>query len=238
MEAYSMENEKAPLILVVEDNDRIRQTNSKLLIMHNYRVREAASLEEARMRVKEELPDIVVLDIMLPDGSGIDFCKELRKHHDVYVLFLSALGGDMDLLKGYDAGAEDYLAKPYSLDVFLAKIEVLVRRMSPVAKKETASELVIGNLRINFLARRAYVKENDMLLKSKEFSLLNLFVKRKNTYIGAEEIYRLVWGADSGGDVRTVRSHIFSLRRKLEDSKYTIETRRGLGYRFTRKTGA
>jgi DNA-binding response OmpR family regulator len=222
-------------ILLVEDNLHILKTNRAMLEKADYRVLCAKTAAETRALLHSEMPDLMVLDIMLPDGDGVALCQELRAPGSAAralpILFLTALGEKDEIVTGLRAGGDDYLPKPYDYDEFLARIEVLLRRIGRDLKEETP--LCFGELEINFTARRVRLHGADLLLKPKEFALLELLARNRDKYLAAEELYEKLWGMDAAGNICTVHAHIYNLRRKLEDSRVVLELKRGNGYRLT-----
>ncbi|MCL2169087.1 MAG: response regulator transcription factor [Defluviitaleaceae bacterium] len=198
-------------ILLIEDNEAIQEINKDLLEeVGGYTVRLAMNLGEARRAVAESTPDLIVLDIMLPDGSGLDYLKELKSQMpNVPVILLTALSEVSDEVRGIRDGGDDYIAKPASSDVLLARIEGLLRR----AGRHDVAEY--GRMTVNFVSRRVLLDGEDAGLTAKEFLLLTYFLKNMNKRLTAEEIYKEVWGLEPSGQVPTVRVHIKELRRKL-----------------------
>lgn len=221
-------------ILLVEDNLEILKANAFMLEWEGYTVRCAENVEQARAHIKGGMPDLLVLDIMLPDGSGLAFCEEVRRRReDVSILFLTALGKSSDIIMGLRTGGDDYLAKPYEYDVLLARIEALLRRS--LAKRQVMER---GPLRLELPAMRAYVNGRDALLTQKEFLILLTLVRREDESISPEELYRIAWGGDAAGDTRAVRPQVSRLRGKLElhgGLPFTIATEYGRGYVFRMK---
>ncbi|MDR0315286.1 MAG: response regulator transcription factor [Treponema sp.] len=218
-------------ILLVEDNREIQEVNKNMLTRcGGYNIRLANNLAEARERVIEAEPDIIVLDIMLPDGSGLDFLEKLRQDANIPVLLLSALVGPGDVVKGLRAGGDDYLAKPYDNTELLARIESLLRRASCPQKTLTK-----GRLTLNMISGMAFVDGRDLLFSHKEFALLLLLAQNEGKIISAESLYKEVWGM-SMNDNRTLKKHISEIRKKLEDetSGCEIQNVRGEGYYFIR----
>lgn len=215
-------------ILLVEDNPDILKINQGTLADAGYRVLTAETLEAARLVLESSTPDLLVLDVMLPDGDGVDFCTEIRARGlAAPVLFLTAKGKKEDTLAGLRAGGDDYLTKPYDLDIFLARVQALLRRAAP---PHAAQLTRIGEVEIDYTARRALRNGADLLLTPKEFALLEQLVKRQGAYVPAAELYESVWGMDALGAVKTVREHISRLRQKLGEG-VLIESVRGKGYR-------
>lgn len=217
-------------ILLVEDNIDILEANRLVLEMSGYTVITAATLKQARQQISASTPNLIILDILLPDGSGLDFCVQLRENNtNIPILCLSALSQNADIVKGLRSGADDYLPKPYDYNVLLARIEALLRRThtDPVHR--------LGPFTVDYLAQRVYKDGRDLLLKPREVALLQLFADNPGTYFPPTTIYERIWGGESLEDIRTVYAHVSSLRRKMElygDSPILIEQQRGKGYRL------
>jgi DNA-binding response OmpR family regulator len=221
-----MDNKNKGLVLIVEDDVKLLDANRLLLEAEGYEVTAAKSLSEAGERLAAQKPDIAVLDIMLPDGSGLDFLTELRRQSAVPVLLLTALGTDRDVVKGLEAGGDDYLVKPFSRGVFLARIATLLRR----ARSADVAEF--GSLTFDMKSLTAYRSGVDMLLTKNDFALLLYLVRNENSYMKAEHLYKEVWGKDMNQDSQAIRSAASRLRAKLEGSGHTIVNERKKGYSF------
>ena len=217
-------------LLLVEDEREIQEANTRMLERRGYVLRQAYTLAEARAIMAKDMPRAIVLDIGLPDGSGLVFLHEIRKTSNVPVLMLTAMGTDEDIINGLKAGGDDYLPKPYDLMVFITRVETLLRRASLIP--ETIS---LGSLRLETASCMAYCGDEDMLLSKKEYSLLLLFVQQAEKVMGAKYIYEKVWGQEMiDGDDNALQKTISSLRKKLAGSDYTIAVSRGEGYCFER----
>ena len=228
-------------ILLVEDDKDIQMINKKMLERQGiYTVRLAFNLAEARKLINEESPDIIVLDIMLPDGSGFDFLKELRvvngKWSNIPVLLLTALSEFDNVVKGLKEGGDDYLAKPYNNKIFLARIESLLRRAERVPKI-----LSKGSLTLDVISGRAFIftggengQKQDLLLTQKEFACLLLFVQNEDILMSHHFIYESVWKQPLHNNIDTLKKTISNLRKKIEESDHTINVSRNEGYIFER----
>lgn len=216
-----------PLILLVEEEVAIQEANDDLLTRRGYRVHTAYDLSEARRSIALEKPDIIVLDIMLPDGSGLDLMRELRmgEDSDIPILLLSGLGTADDIVVGLAEGGDDYLAKPYDNEVLLARIDALLRRTARV--QMTFSR---GPFDLDLVSQQAYQGGVDMLLSKKEFGLLLLFLQHEEETLSAEHLYEQVWKQPMSDDPGPVKFQVSRLRTKLGDSGYSIITKRGEGY--------
>jgi DNA-binding response OmpR family regulator len=218
------------LILVVEDNEKLLEANCRLLESAGYETMPALDALKARERMNEAMPDGVILDILLPGGvSGLDFLEELRVYSDVPVLLLTALDTPGDIVKGLTSGGDDYLPKPFNIDVFLARVEALMRRASRMPEILTK-----GPLRLDIAASQAFLNGEDLLLTQKEFSLLLLFVQNEDKIMSAEYLYRKVWGQATARDKNAVRVAVTRLREKIKTGDYAITMLYGKGYRYRR----
>jgi DNA-binding response OmpR family regulator len=218
------------LILLVEDDSDIQAVNREMLELRGYGVRAAMNLAEAREKLEDGKPDAIVLDIMLPDGSGLDFLKELRENSDVPVLLLTALGDSGDVVRGIRAGGDDYLPKPYDYDVFAARIEALLRRSS---RSREANIVTKGPLTLDVVAGQALLSGEDLQLSQKEFAALLLLAQNEGKVLSAEFLYETIWKTAMGGDNRAIQQTVSRLRKKIEHAGFSIRTLRGEGYTFT-----
>lgn len=217
-------------ILLVEDNEQIMQGNERMLKRRGYEVTCALTLADARKAEKTRMPDLFVLDIMLPDGSGLDFMAELREYSQTPVLLLTGLTTPEDIVRGLTAGGDDYLAKPYDFGVLLARVEALLRRAENIPEK-----LVRGRLCLDVTADVATLDGADLLLSQKEFSLLLIFVQNEERFISAEYLYEKVWKHPMAGNSNTLKTTINRLREKIKNCGYRIAWSRGEGYSFERE---
>lgn len=200
-------------ILLVEDNARIINTNKEYFEFQGYSVLTAATLNEGKTALENHNIDIIILDVMLPDGSGIDFCAEMRKIHDIPILFLTCLDDDAALISGLKAGGDEYMTKPYKLAALSARMEALLRRVR--MDKASEKNIIAGPLLIDCGKRRVYLNGADVPLSPKEFDILLLLVRNMGKNFTAEDIYSQVWDKKFF-DKRTVIVHISSLRKKLQ----------------------
>lgn len=216
-------------ILLVEDDKEIMTLNNNLLKRHGgYNVYLAMNLEEARSIVAQTPLDIILLDITLPDGSGLDFLAELRQDKKIPVLILSALGKIEDRLKGLETGGNAYMPKPYDNRELLLTIEKLLE-----LKEEVPDTVTRGVLTLNVNFNAAFVNGRDIgLSQNKEFSLLNIFVKHENKTLSPDFLYQEVWGHAMAGNSNALRVALSEVRRKLAGSGFVITSERGKGYRF------
>ena len=212
-------------LLMIEDEPIIQANNKKLLERRGFRVRQAYTLKEANEIIEEELPKCITLDLQMPDGDGLDFLAELRKKSNVPVLILTSRGTHGDIIKGLEAGGDDYLPKPYDLQVFLARLTTLMRRASLVPESIT-----IGPITLDIVSSRAFLNGEDLRLQQKEFALLQIFAQRPGQVINPEFLFEKVWGwrsLDPGGSLKVT---ISKLRTHLQKSGFTITAAKGEGY--------
>ena len=219
-------------ILLVEDNEKIMQGNKRMLEWEGYTIDTAVTLAEAYTKLRENLPDCIVLDIMLPDGSGLDFMRALRESTNagIPILLLTGLNAQEDILRGLKSGGDDYLTKPYDFPILLARIEALLRRSGRVPERITK-----GRLTLDVPSGIALLDEADLLLAKKEFALLLIFVQNPERMIDGEYLYEKVWNQPMSGDANALKSTIKRLRGKIEGSGWQIEWSRGEGYCFEKE---
>ena len=218
-------------ILIADDDRAIRESLDRALTLEGYETVAvadgAAALEELRQRPV----DLIVLDLMMPNIDGITVCRVLRTEKDATpILMLTARTETSDRVEGLDAGADDYLAKPFALDELLARIRALLRRHS--RDDETSSVLVLDNLVIDVAARRVRRGLRDIELSKTEFDLLELLVRNHNLVLDHSTIYDRIWGYDFGPDSKNLAVYIGYIRRKIdtEGERRLIHTVRGVGY--------
>jgi two-component system response regulator MprA len=220
----------AERILVVEDEARIASLISRGLRLEGYQVDVAPNGETALDKAFSEPPDLVILDVMLPDIDGLEVCRQLRAAGaEEPVLMLTAKDAIPDRVAGLDAGADDYLVKPFAFDELLARIRALFRRTAP---PETNAPLHFADLELNPATRRARRGERDIELTAKEYDVLDLFMRHPNQVLTRDIIYDRIWGYDFGGESNIIEVYIRYLRAKLEagSEPRLIHTVRGVGY--------
>lgn len=216
-------------ILVVEDDRRIRDMLRRGLIFEGYNVECAEDGESALRMAREKMPDGVILDIMLPGINGLEVCKRLRNASTVPILILTARDAVSDRITGLDAGADDYMVKPFSFEELLARLRALFRRH----RMEAAPELYqFVDLTLNPRTHQVFRGQEEIQLTAKEFDLLELFMRHPNQVLTREQIYDHVWEYDFGGESNIIEVYIRYLRAKLEiaDKPRLLQTVRGVGY--------
>ena len=214
-------------ILLVEDNPHIMKINAQLLTLRGYQVLQAETAAQAREQLRWHPVDLIVLDILLPDGSGLELCRELKAQRPIPILFLTALGENQDVVEGLRAGGDDYLAKPYDLEVLVARIEARLR-----AAEEVRRYFGYGGLKLDLLTMTGYVNGKDIQLTQKEFTALLLLARAAERKISQEELMEALWGPDAHAESRALWPPISRLRKKLnsQESRLEISSLRGGGY--------
>lgn len=215
------------LILLVEDNEQILSGNKRMLEWSGYDIMTALTLREAREKMADQKTDVIVLDIMLPDGSGLDFMRELRRDSDIPILLLTGLSTSEDKVRGLREGGDDYLTKPYDFEELLARIEALLRRAGRVP-----DVLHKNSLKLDVVSGQAFCGDEDLLLTKKEFAVLLLLVQNEGKIVSAEYLYEKAWNQPMSGDKNAVQTAVSKLRKKIEPSGYEITTERGQGYKY------
>ncbi len=221
-----------PKILLVDDDPDIQEFMTYNLEKAGYHVNNALNGDEALKKVKEDMPDLIILDVMMPGKDGIQVCEALRAQNDVsdvLICFLTARGEDYSQIAGFDAGADDYITKPVQPSVFLKKIEALLRRANKYGQKAKVFES--GALKVDYDSREVFVDDKKVVLAKKEFLLLSLLISIPGKVFTREQIYSSVWGSDVVVGDRTIDVHIRKLREKVGD-KYII-TLKGVGYKLS-----
>ena len=230
-------NEVKMKILIVEDDRALN--NGIALSLQGEEILQAFSIAQAR-RMFDESIDLIILDINLPDGSGLDYCREVRQGSKTAIIFLTANDMEIDIVTGLEMGADDYITKPFNILEVKARIKAIMRRNARKSGKGGKQEnrmITAGDLKLDQEGRRVFIGEREINLTAKEFDLLDLFVSNPNKVYSRETLLSLVWGnkATDSGDVRTVDVHVRRLREKVEpspsDPKY-VHTKWGVGYYF------
>ncbi|MFI9270928.1 response regulator transcription factor [Kitasatospora sp. NPDC052896] len=226
----------AARVLVVDDDPTVAEVVTDYLLRAGYAVDRAADGRAALDRVAVGRPDLVVLDLMLPELDGLEVCRRLRAEPaGPAVVMLTAKGEESERILGLELGADDYVTKPFSPRELVLRIQAVLRRQTaPAAVADAAAPLTAGDLRLDPQARRAFRGERELSLTVREFDLLSFFVKNPGTAFGRDELMRRVWGWDFG-DLSTVTVHVRRLREKVEDdpaAPVLISTVWGVGYRF------
>lgn len=216
-------------ILIVEDNKDIANLLCDFLRKENYVVSAASTGEKAMELYDRYGAKLIVLDIMLPGMDGFAVCSKIRETSNTHILITSAKTEKMDKLKGLNLGADDYIEKPYDIDILLAKIRGIFKR------KYAVEEMVEENIKLNMVSQTLWVDGKSVEVTEKEFELLKLLMENKNVTLKKEYLFNTIWGSDSDSQIQTLTVHIKWLREKIEknpkEPKHII-TQWGVGYRF------
>jgi two-component system response regulator MprA len=217
-----------PQVLVVEDDTRIAAALRRALIYEGYQVEVAPDGPVALTRARERVPDLVILDVMLPRLDGLEVCKRLRAAGDVPILMLTAKDGTADRVRGLDSGADDYLVKPFAYEELLARVRALLRRSTPRRKRT----LRYADVTMDLAAHEVRRGERLIALTAKEFELLQHLLTNPRIVLSREQLMDAVWGLEFGAQSNVVDVYVGYLRQKLEngDQPRLLQTVRGVGY--------
>lgn len=217
-------------ILVVDDESRMRKLVRDFLVKNNYEVVEAADGEEALdLFFEKNDMDLIILDVMMPKMDGWQVCREIRAYSKVPIIMLTAKSDERDELLGFELGVDEYISKPFSPKILVARVEAILRRTGQAAA-ETIVEA--GGIRLDKQAHSVTVEGKQVDLSYKEFELLAYFMENKGIALSREKILNSVWNYDYFGDARTIDTHVKKLRSKMGDKGELIKTIWGMGYKF------
>ena len=216
-------------ILVVDDEARMRKLVKDFLTNKGFQVIEAADGEEAvDIFFNQKDIALILLDVMMPKLDGWEVCKTIRKYSKVQIIMLTARGEERDELQGFNLGVDEYISKPFSPKILVARVEAILRRSNVMGTESTE----VGGIRIDKAARQVTVDGNPVDLSYKEFELLNYFIENQGLALSREKILNNVWNYDYFGDARTIDTHVKKLRSKLGPKGEYIKTIWGMGYKF------
>jgi two-component system phosphate regulon response regulator PhoB len=224
----------AQRILVIDDEPDLLELVRVNLDRSGYQVETAASGKEALERLRRSAPDLVILDLMLPDLSGTEICRQIRSDSELKrlpVIMLTAKAEEVDRVVGFELGADDYVTKPFSPRELMLRVKAVLRRRQPQAAGATGV-LESGPLRVDPERHRCFVNDAEVELTAKEFDLLQRLMMRPGRVMTREQLLDQVWGSDIAVTTRTIDTHLKRLREKLGPAGSLIETVRGVGYRF------
>lgn len=217
-------------VLMVDDESRMRKLVSDFLTRKGYIVIEAGDGEEALDRFYADKDiSLVILDVMMPKMNGWDVCREIRKNSKVPIIMLTAKSDESSELNGFECGADEYIAKPFSPKILTARVDALIRRSYSIDSSEVTD---VGGIIIDKAAHIVKIDGQEIDLSFKEFELLTYFVDNKGLALSREKILNNVWNYDYFGDTRTIDTHVKKLRKKLGDKGDYIKTIWGMGYKF------
>ena len=221
------------MIYILEDDENIRKLIAYTLQSHGYECSCFERPSDFWKSIENYIPDLILLDIMLPEEDGITILKKLRyssQFKSIPTIMLTAKDTEFDVVTGLDAGADDYITKPFGMMALISRIKAVLRRYEKT--KESSEMLELGNLKVDVSKHSVFVKDRQVFLTVKEFDLLTLLLQNHGKVMTREQILDSVWKIDVDIESRTVDVHIKTLRQKLEDAGELIETVRGVGYKI------
>jgi len=218
-------------ILVVDDESRMRKLVKDFLVRENYEVLEAGDGEEALdIFYQEKKIALLILDVMMPKRNGWEVCREIRQNSNVPIIMLTAKGEESDELNGFELGVDEYISKPFSPKILVARVQAILRRSN---KAPDASDILeAGGIRVDKAAHSVAVDGKEIELSYKEFELLTYFMENAGIALSREKILNNVWNYDYFGDARTIDTHVKKLRAKIGEKGEYIKTIWGMGYKF------
>lgn len=218
-------------ILVVDDESRMRKLVKDFLIRQGYEVLEAGDGEEALdIFYSDKSIALLILDVMMPKMNGWEVCKEVREISKVPIIMLTAKGDESDELMGFDLGVDEYISKPFSPKILVARVEAILRRANKIGEAAEVKE--VAGIVLDKMAHQVQIDGRVLELSLKEFELLEYFISNPNVALSREQILNSVWAYDYYGDARTIDTHVKKLRSKMGDKGNCIKTVWGLGYKF------
>jgi len=220
-----------PKVLIVDDEPHIMELGKLYLEREGFQVEGVGTGREALAKQASSKPDLIILDLMLPDIDGFEVCKQIRAKSDVPILMLTARKEDVDKIVGLELGADDYFTKPFNPRELVARVKAILRRYQAGPKADKTIEM--GRLRIDLTRHEVTVAGQQVALRTKEFALLAAFAQNPGVVFSRDKLLDMVWGFDYYGETRTVDVHVNHLRGKLAGSGVSIETLRGAGYKMT-----
>jgi len=216
-------------ILVVDDEQRMRKLVKDFLVKDGFNVLEAADGEEAiDIFFSEKNIELIILDVMMPKLDGWGVCREIRQYSQVPIIMLTAKASEKDELQGFELGVDEYISKPFSPKILVARVKAIIRRTGSM----DAEAIELGGIKLDKLAHEVYIDGKLLELSYKEFELLTYFVENKGIALSREKILNNVWNYDYYGDARTIDTHVKKLRNKMGEKGNCIKTIWGMGYKF------
>lgn len=220
-------------ILIIDDEVNIIELAKLYLTREGYTIESANTGTDGLSKVITFNPDLIILDIMLPDIDGLEVCRQIRAKSKVPIFMLSARREDVDKIIGLELGADDYLAKPFNPHELVARVKAILRRIHEPVKLQQVID--IDTLHIDILKREVLIEGKPVVLRAKEFDLLRVFAQNSGIVLSRERLLNEVWGYDYYGETRTVDVHVNHLRDKFKNSSIDIETFRGSGYKLVNR---
>ena len=223
-------------LLIVDDEARIRSLIAKYAAFEGYETEEAADGMQAVEMSRKKHYDLIIMDVLMPELDGFSAVREIRKNDStVPVIMLSARGEEYDRIHGFELGVDDYVVKPFSPKELMMRVGAVLKRSGASGDKQEEEIVTLGDLTVNFTARRVSVQGQELDLSPKEYELLFYMVRNRGIALSREKLISEVWGYDFFGDDRTLDTHIKLLRRQLGPCADKITTLRGVGYRFEKE---
>ncbi len=227
-------------VLVIEDEPDIRKTLEYNLSREGYIVEGCGSIEEANTFLENPSYSIILLDLMLPDGSGLDLCKQIKSNpetNETPILILTAKDDEVDKVVGFELGADDYVTKPFSVRELILRVKAILKRNTKTSNPSNQTHEInrnFGSLKINVESHEVFINDEEIILTALEFKLLRQLVERRGRVQTRDQLLTDVWGYSSDVTTRTVDTHIKRLREKLGSMGKYVQTIRGVGYKFSR----
>lgn len=220
------------VVLIVDDEADMRRLIRMYLEKEGYSCAEAEDGQVALELLKSHTFDLIILDVMMPKVDGLTLCMRVREHSTVPIIFLTARGDEWDRVYGLKLGADDYIVKPFSPNELIARVDAVLRRANPINVRDEEETLSFGPVQLNIKGRQVYLEGELINLTLKEYELLLFFCRHNGQALSREQLLENVWGFDYVGGVRTVDTHIKTLRLKLKIHGNLIQTVWGIGYKF------
>ena len=227
-------------VLVIEDEPDIRKTLEYNLSREGYKVEGCGSIEEANTFLENPSYSIILLDLMLPDGSGLDLCKQIKSNpetNETPILILTAKDEEVDKVVGFELGADDYVTKPFSVRELILRVKAILKRNTKTSNPSNQTHEInrnFGSLKMNVESHEVFINDEEIILTALEFKLLRQLVERRGRVQTRDQLLTDVWGYSSDITTRTVDTHIKRLREKLGSIGKYVQTIRGVGYKFSR----
>jgi two-component system, OmpR family, phosphate regulon response regulator PhoB len=224
-------------VLIIEDEPDIRKTIDYNLSKESFQVFQAGSIAEGEQSILENSPDVIILDLMLPDGSGLTLCRDVKSNEEtkhIPIILLTAKADEVDRVIGFELGADDYVTKPFSVRELILRVKAILKRGMPESPKAVDSEFIFGELKLNLDAHQIFINHDEVTFTALEFRLLKHLIDRRGRVQTRDQLLEEVWGYSAEVTTRTVDTHIKRLREKLGSTGEYIQTIRGVGYRFSK----
>ena len=224
-------------VLVIEDEPDIRKTLEYNLLREGFEVSGCGSIKEAKKLIEDPKFSIILLDLMLPDGSGLDLCKEIKSDtatKDIPIVILTAKDDEVDKVVAFELGADDYVTKPFSVRELILRVKAILKRNSKTLLTPIEVNRNFGSLKMDIESHEVFIDDKEVILTALEFKLLNQLVERRGRVQTRDQLLSDVWGYSADVTTRTVDTHIKRLREKLGTMGKYVQTIRGVGYKFSR----